>query len=245
MLILCAILPSPCAMATERGATTSIPIFLYHHVQELPDTADSALRRWSLTSEKFEAQISWFVQHGFHTITMAQLTAHLKHGQPLPPNPVVLTFDDGWKEHYTVVFPILMKYNFVGTFFITTDSVGHSAFVSWKQLQKMSTAGMDIQAHSLTHPHLDKLPSQEAFHEIIESKKMIESHLNKPVVVFAYPFGGYNDTVIQMVKRAGFESAATVSGINHGYIMDKLYTLSRFAVAGDETVDDLAQKLFR
>ena len=233
-------------MAVEQSETKSVAIFLYHHVQELPDGAGSSLRKWTLTPEKFEAQFNWFAEHGFHSVTMAQLVALLKHGQPLPLNPFVLSFDDGWKEHYTVVFPILMKHKFTGTFFITTDSVEHAAFVNWAELQEMSAAGMDIQAHSLTHPYLAKLPYEEAFREIAGSKEAIESHLNKPVIVFAYPFGSYNADVIKMVRRAGFEGAATVSGMNRGYIQppNDPYTLIRFAVTGSAAVDDLAQRLF-
>lgn len=242
--ILTVILPFSRAVASQRESTENVPIFIYHHVAQLPATANSALRRWTVIPEKFEEQIKWFAQNGYHTITMAQLTAHLKKGQPLPPDTIILSFDDGWVDHYTTVLPVLKKYNFTGTFFVTTDSVGHSAFVSWAQLEEMSKAGMDIQAHSLTHPHLDKLSSEEAFEEIMGSKKAIEDHLSKPAVVFAYPFGSYNDAVIRMVKRAGFESAASVSGMNQGYMEGHLYTLSRYAVTGDDTIDDLAQRLF-
>lgn len=240
-------LSSASARGVEGSETGNVPILLYHHIQDLPAGASAQLRRWSLTPKKFEAQMDWMVQQGFSTVTMAQLTAHLKHGTPLPSNPIVLSFDDGWKDHYTVVFPVLKKHNFVGTFFITVGSVGHSAFMNWKELGEMSAAGMDIQAHSMTHPHLDQLPYEKAFHEVVESKKTLEKHLNKPVVVFAYPFGGYNANVLKMVKRAGFESAASVSGLNHGFIQAPkaaLYTLVRYAVTGDDTLEVLAQELF-
>ena len=125
----------------------NIPILLYHHIKVVPTNASAAMRRWSLSPKGFEAQMNWVVIHGFHTITMEELIGHLKHGLSLPPKPIVLSFDDGWKDNYSVVFPILKKHKFVATFFIITDSVGHSAFMNWGQILQMSVAGMDIQEH--------------------------------------------------------------------------------------------------
>ncbi len=233
-------------IAAAPSLASGVPILIYHHIQKISGAPGSPLHRWSISPENFEKQIAWIARQGFHPITMRQLTDHLKQKTPLPPNPIVLSFDDGWKDHYEIVFPLLKKHGFVATFFITTDSVGHSSFVSWKQLEEMSEAGMDIQPHSLTHPHLDWLGQKDAWREIIESKKAIEKHLKKPATIFAYPFGGYNSAVIQMVKRAGFESAVTVSGLNHGFVQspnNAIYTLPRFAITGDDSIEDIAKQL--
>ena len=221
-------------------AAPKVPILLYHHLQDLPKTAGPLLRRWTLSPRKLEDQLAWLTRHGFHTVTMAQLVGHLKHQLPLPFKPIVLTFDDGWRDHYEVAFPLLKKYHSTATFFIITEAVGHSAYVDWKQIQEMAAAGMDIEAHSLTHPKLTKIPPQEAFQEIQRSKQDLEKHLLRPVTVFAYPFGAYNDRVIGMVKRAGFEGAAAVSGMNGSYLYraDGSYTLFRKVVMNYESLDN-------
>ena len=220
----------------------NIPILLYHHINVLPAHMSKAMRRWSLSPQKFESQLDWIEGHGFHAVTMEQLIGHMKHDLPLPLKPIILTFDDGLKEHYSVVFPILKKYHLVGTFFVITDSVGHSAFMNWKQILEMSSAGMDIQAHTLTHPNLTTIDHQELQEEIMGSKKILERHLKKPVTVLAYPYGCYNDEVISITKAAGFEGAARVSGINDGYIYraDQSFTLERYAIEGNEDLDYLA-----
>jgi peptidoglycan/xylan/chitin deacetylase (PgdA/CDA1 family) len=173
---------------------------------------------------------------------MEQLIGHLKHGLVLPAKPIILSFDDGLKDDYTVVFPILKKHDFVGTFFVITDSVGHSAFMNWKQILEMSAAGMDIQAHTVTHPRLTAVSHEVAVQEIVESKKILENHLKKPVTVLAYPYGCYNDDVIAITKAAGYEGAATVSGLNDGYVFraDRSYTLDRYAIEGNENLEYLA-----
>jgi peptidoglycan/xylan/chitin deacetylase (PgdA/CDA1 family) len=228
--------------ASAYAFQQNIPILLYHHINTLPVHMSKAMRRWSLSTERFKSQLDWVKTHDFHPVTMEQLIAHIRHGADLPPKPIVLTFDDGLKEHYSVVFPILEKYHYVGTFFIITDSVGHSAFMKWPQILQMSAAGMDIEAHTLTHPNLSTLPHEQAQVEITGSKEILERHLKKAVTVFAYPYGCYNDDTIAITKAAGFEGAARVSGINDGYVYraDQSFTLERFAIEGNESLDYLA-----
>ena len=223
--------------------TANVPILIYHHIEDAPRTASRAQRRWFISPKKFESQMDWVAAHGFYPITMEQLIAHLKHGQILPSKPIVLTFDDGWKDHYSVVFLILKEHHFVGTFFVITDSVEHSAYMTWEQLRVMSAAGMDIQSHTVTHSRLSTLPLAKARYEIIESKKVIEERLHRPVVVLAYPFGSYDDDVIAITKAAGLEGAATVSGLNGGYLLraDRSYTLDRYAVENDDDIDSIAR----
>ena len=89
---------------------------------------------------------------------------------------------------------------------------------------------MDIEAHTLTHPHLRELAPDEAMREISESKKVLEARLGKPVVAFAYPFGEYNASIVDMLKRAGFASAVTLAaGFNQR--ADELFTLHRIRVS--------------
>ncbi len=232
-------------VSAQGVPTARVPILLYHHIQEVSGHAKGALCRWSLSPQKFANQMDWIAEEGFAVITMAQLNDHLRHNTPLPAHPIILTFDDGWKDHYSVVMPILAKHHFSATFFITTDSVGHTDFVTWDELKKMAQAGMDIQAHSLTHPKLNQLTEQQAYREISESKKVLESHLGKRVFIFAYPFGRYTQKIIELVKSAGYESATVVSGNNIGYLYraDRSYTLSRIAVEGDATLQGLSQSI--
>lgn len=225
--------------------TQNVPILIYHHIQDISDDASEALRRWTVTPEQFAKHMKWIKEQGFNIMTMSRYNEILKHRSPPLSNPLVLTFDDGWKEHCTIAFPILEQYHYPATFFITTDSVGHSVFMDWKDLERMESAQMDIQSHSLTHPHLNRIPREEAYREISESKKALENHLHQKQVVFAYPFGAYSEKIIDMVKDAGYESATIVKGSNIGYLYraDRTYTIGRIAVEGDMTVDDIARSI--
>ena len=238
------ITPTPTAFVTPpaSGQSANIPILMYHNLKELPHTASELERTWTVAPQNFEKQIAWLAEKKFNAITMAQLVTHFKRNQPLPSKPIVISFDDGWIEQYTVALAILKKYNLSGTFFIYTNPIDRNRYLSWAQIKEMSAARMDIQAHTLTHPHLTALAPGEAQREIAESKRIIESKLNQPVVAFAYPFGEYNSATIEMLKRAGFESAVTLAS---GYRQraDELFTLHRIRVSYDDSLDDFAKRL--
>ena|GEM_PF-476504 len=248
-ILIISILMAGCvhARALERNVVQTqkaqVPILLYHHIAQLPDDASPAQKRWTLTPEKFDDQMHWIAEHGFYPVTMAQLSARLKDGLPLPSKPIVISFDDGWKDQYKNAFPILKKYNFKATFFIITDSVGHSAYMDWGEVSKISDAGMDIELHSRTHARLPALSAEKARKEIEDSKKILESHIKKPVSVFAYPYGSYDDEIISLVKDAGLDAAVTVSGLNGGYLFrgNQSYTLSRYAIEGSDKLEHVSQ----
>jgi len=234
--------PTAFVTAPANGEAGTVPILMYHHLSDLPANASELDLTWTVAPKNFDAQMSWLADHSFHTVSMGQLLAYLKQRQPLPSKPIVISFDDGWEEQYAVAYPTLRKYNFIGTFFVYTNSIDHKLFLTWAQLQEMSEAGMDIQAHTLTHPHLRTLAPDVALKEIADSKAILEKRLGKPVTSFNYPFGEYNAAIIDMVKRAGFEGAVTLAA---GYKQraDELFTLHRIRVSYNDTLDDFAKRL--
>jgi peptidoglycan/xylan/chitin deacetylase (PgdA/CDA1 family) len=235
-------LPTAFVTAPAVGDAAAIPILMYHHLADLPANASELLQTWTVAPKNFDTQMNWLSQHGFHTISMGQVVAHLKQRQALPSKPIVISFDDGWEEQYVSGFPTLRKYNFIGTFFVYTTPLDHSLFLTWAQLTEMSAVGMDIQAHTQTHPHLRTLAPEAAYKEIAESKKILEQRLGKPVTAFDYPFGEYNTAVIDMLKRAGFDSAVSLAA---GYKQraNELFTLHRIRVSYNDTLDDFAKRL--
>jgi peptidoglycan/xylan/chitin deacetylase (PgdA/CDA1 family) len=225
-----------------------VPILLYHHIEDLSSNASASKRRWTITPKDFQAQMDWIEAQGYHAVTIEQLMAYQKRGKTLPAQPIVLTFDDGWKDHYLTVLPILKQHHFVATFFVIAGSVGNSAYMDWQQVQGLASEGMDVQSHTMTHPRLSTLSQSKAHYEIFESKKVLEKKLNKAVTVLAYPFGSYDDDVIAITKAAGYEGAATVSGLNGGYLWrsDRTYTLDRYAVEnGDSLAAIMRMKRFK
>jgi peptidoglycan/xylan/chitin deacetylase (PgdA/CDA1 family) len=236
------IVPTPFITAPAPGGEANVPILMYHHIADLPIDATQLQLEWTVTPKNFDAQMQWLARNGFRAISMAQLVAHLKNRQPLPAKPIIISFDDGWQEQFSAAFPILTKYGLSGTFFVYTRPLDHTEFMTWAQVQELSAGGMDIQSHSVTHPHLRMLAPDAAYKEIAESKATLEKRLGKPVVAFCYPFGEYNNAVIEMVKRAGYESAVTLAS---GYRQraDELYTLHRIRVSYRDSLEEFAKRL--
>lgn len=234
-------IPTPFITASPNGEAI-IPILMYHHIADLPIDATELRMTWTVSPKSFDAQMQYLARNGFRTISMAQLVAHLKYRQPLPAKPIIISFDDGWQEQYTTAFPILTKYGLSATFFVYTRPLDHTEFMTWAQVRELDAAGMDIQSHSITHPRLRTLAPDAAFKEIAESKAILEKRLGKPVIAFCYPFGEYNNAIIEMVKRAGYESAVTLAS---GYRQraEEIYTLRRLRVSYRDTLDDFIKRL--
>ena len=172
---------------------------------------------------------------GFHVISFGDLERYLDRGIPLPPQPVILSFDDGWEDQLTYALPILQKYRYTATFFIVTNYVGLRDFLSWSQLRQLYLAGMIIGSHSRSHPFLDRITNPNLLEsEIVESKLTIEQHLGSSVNEFAYPYGAYNQAIIAMVEKAGYRAArADYPGVWHSN--NDRYFLSAVTAPADVT----------
>lgn len=184
-----------------RSLSTTISIL---HTREKPRKSGTSQR--PLNSSKGRCTIfKWLDTTSFR---LAFLKQYLRVGGHLPPNPVILSFDDGWEDQFTYAFPVLRKYGFTATFFIVTNYVGRRDFLSWNQIRNLASAGMTIGSHSCTHPFLSRIVDHSVLEsEISGCKRTIELHLGKPIEEFAYPYGAFNQSVIQLVEKAGYRSA--------------------------------------
>ena len=143
------------------------------------------------------------------------------------------------KDHYTVAYPVLKKHHFIGTiFYHNRRGCAFPLPCEMDADPEVSANGMDIEAHTLTHPNLASVPHAQAVHEGTDSKGFLEEHLNKKIAVLAYPYGRYTEDVIAVTKQAGYEGAVSVC-FNDGYLYraDQSFTLPRYAIEGGESLD--------
>ena len=211
---------------------------MYHYVGGLPADADAYRVDLTVSPAKFEAQLAYLQAAGYTSITLEELVQHLAVGAPLPPKPVVLTFDDGYVDNFIYAFPLLRQYGFAGTFFVVTQFLneGRANYMSWEQARLMQENGMDIQAHGVSHEDLRGQPLAFVEHEVTESRREIETHLHKPVQLFAYPYGHYDSRVIAALRSAGYLAAVTTeAGVDHS--SKALLELRRVRVHGSHDLD--------
>jgi peptidoglycan/xylan/chitin deacetylase (PgdA/CDA1 family) len=202
-------IPRPVAPAEK----VSLPILMYHHITHLPANANATWRNLTVTPEAFEAQVKWLADNSYHTIYFSDLVAYFQHGVPLPDKPIILTFDDGWTDDFTVAFPILQKHCMVGTFFPPVAWVNRSngsKVLTWPMIEEMSRGGMEIGSHTVNHYLLNERTAQQITEEMVNSKAELEKHVVQPVTALAYPGGGYNPLVLSLAPKAGYGAAVGV-----------------------------------
>ena len=155
----------------------------------------------------FEQLISSLRKLGYQTASSRQFRAWQSGGGKLPERSVVLTFDDGYASHFELVAPLLVRYRFSGTFFISVGLVGRPGYLTWDQIRKLAFLGMEIGSHGMSHAPLTQLGDSELSRELAESKRLLEAELGLPVRSMAAPGGFWNQAVSDAVTRAGYEAA--------------------------------------
>ncbi len=221
-----------------------VPILMYHYVSELPPDPDRYRLDLTVLPENFEAQLEYLAQAGYHTITLADLYLYLTQGQPLPEKPIVLTFDDGYADAYEVVFPLLQKYGFVGTFFVLATPAHFEApgYMTWAQMKEMSDAGMSIQAHGRDHVDLRNRSYDFLVYQILGIQEAIQYHTGRLPRFFCYPSGRYDDDVIAVLKSAGYWGAVTTEW-GRTETRETLFMMPRLRIRGSDTLEDFIAKI--
>lgn len=205
---------SPSGTLELSGAprTAKVPILMYHHVVVAPPGTNAVGVDLSVPPEVFDSEIKFLNDRGFHTIHLTDLVNNLQTGSPLPPKPIVITFDDGYDDNYLNAFPTLKEYGFVGSFFIIRDRPDASVpgYMTWQQIEEMASNGMEIGSHSLDHRfNLGEISSAAQWGEIKPSYDAIVEHIPNQAPVFAYPSGSYNATTLNYLRQLGYVAAVT------------------------------------
>ncbi|NJM41925.1 MAG: polysaccharide deacetylase family protein [Anaerolineae bacterium] len=234
--------PSSRPSATPRPTPTipppkdaRVPILMYHYISVPPPNADKYRLDLSVTPKNFEAQLKYLAENGFTTISLYELHAYLNSGRPLPPKPVVLTFDDGYIDNYTEAFPLLKKYRMTGTFFVVSEfaSSTNPAYMRWNHIKEMSDAGMSIESHSRAHTDLRTRRGdfQGLVWDTLPVLDQIEKVTGKRPRFFCYPFGKYDDAVIRMLKSE-FMLGAVTTDYGKTHTLANAFTWDRVRVHG-------------
>ncbi|WP_287129826.1 polysaccharide deacetylase family protein [Candidatus Cyanaurora vandensis] len=220
--------PEPAVTLTLRpqARTSRIPVIMYHDI-----TPDKKVF-FDVTPKKFRAHLESIRANGSTPITLDQLEAYLTQGEPLPPKPILLTFDDGYEGHFTEVYPLLKEFNYPAVFYVHTAFVGSTAgrpHMTWAQLQQLASEDLvTIASHTVNHPaDMNSLDPEQLRRELADAKQILEEKLGKPVVHLAYPAGIRNETVVAMAQELGYHTATTM---DEGYVGTSagLLELNRF-----------------
>lgn len=221
-----------------------MPILMYHHIALPPPDADAVRRDLSLPPEAFEQQLQYLVEEGYTSLALSDLLHHLARGAPLPDKPIILTFDDGYRDAYAEALPLLQEYGMIGTVFLITGFIDeeNAEYLSWTQVKEMHRAGMQFGSHSYSHPDLRGQSVEYLVWQILGSKEAIEERIQEPVRFFSYPSGRYDPLVVHILHSAHYWGAVITSqGMEQS--SERPFELRRIRVRGDETIASFAAKL--
>lgn len=226
-------------------APFELPIIMYHDVSGVP--LDDIYRAGSnVLPADFSAQLDYLRCAGYTTISMAQLFDAIAGRGALPEKPVILTFDDGYSDHYTEVFSLLRAHNMTGSFAIITGFVeGGGDYVSWAQIKEMADAGMEMMSHTVTHIDMKTSDDATVAEQLAASRTALEQHTGRAPEFLVYPAGEpfrsgtveRQAAVVSLVEEAGYRGALLAGPSSTAQDPGQPFALNRVRV-GEST--DLA-----
>jgi len=218
--------------------TTPVPILMYHVIAAAPE--DAPFPELYVSPLRFAKQMAHLARHRYDVVTLQQVWDHWHGGARLPRKPVVLSFDDGFRNWYTQAYPILRKHGWVGTMNLALNHL-NGVDIPARLVRKLIAAGWELDSHSLTHPDLTLLSSRDLHREAAGSRTRLRKLFGVPVNFFCYPAGRYNDVVITEVRKAGYLGATTTAeGLA---VPPTRFALRRVRINGSDDAGSFARKL--
>lgn len=218
------------------------PVLMYHRIRDVLLVADRSDIEFSVPPSSLEEQLQYLQQENFQTISLSELNASFENKTPLPPKSVILTFDDGFRDFYTNAFPLLKKYNMRAAVFYVAGYSNFPGYMDLQMLREVHNSGLvDVQPHSMSHLLLTKLSPEQQRQEIFESKRILEEVLGKKTNFFAYPYGDFDQNILNLINEAGFKLGF---GTTAGLVLrqSQKLTLPRTSVSG---FDDLKRFILK
>ena len=163
----------------------------------------------NITLEQFQSHLEEFKTQDYNVLPLEFIVDSIITETPLPNNTIAISIDDGHKSILKKAWPLIKKYGYPITIFISTEphDANFSNYLSWDEIRFLKKEGVDIGAHTRTHPHLHNLNSEKIKNEIEYANKRFLKELGEVPKLFAYPFGEANQKVIEIIKDYGFKAS--------------------------------------
>lgn len=203
---------------TGRDDPVFVPVLMYHSVSETP-IGDPAL---SVRPAEFAAQMQALADGGFTPITFDELADAAKFQKP-----ILITFDDGYRDNFTEAYPILKKHGFHATVFLISGDIGAPNFINGGDILAMSDL-VSFQSHTVRHYRLPDLSEDDAALELRQSKETIEALTGKRVIALSYPEGRYNRAVRRLARK--YYDCAVTTKCGYWHSGADRYSIRRLAV---------------
>ena len=193
----------------------SIPVLMYHRITN-ERAATSSHGIW-VTAVQFRTQLHSLRKRGFEAITFRDYDRFLQGQGQLPRRPIILTFDDGYEDNYTIAFPLLRDFGCRAVIFAVTDTKRRTNFwdpdqpraalLTQEHMREMNRFGIEIGSHTVTHLRLPDTALEAVRSELSKSKDTLQQILGSEVISFAYPYGAVQPAMKILIEEAGYKFA--------------------------------------
>lgn len=195
-------------------ANRSVRILVYHGVELEPSNS------YSVSLHNFELQMQYLKNH-FNIISLTQYNDFLAGKIKLPKKSVIITFDDGFRSFYELAYPVLARYQLMGTCFLIASKLQtkNRNFMDLEQLKEIAqNTNVTLASHGISHKSIAQLGDSELKDEILGSKLLVEKYLDIDVDFFSYPYGtprDFDERSTCILSTARYKLACTaINGIN-------------------------------
>jgi peptidoglycan/xylan/chitin deacetylase (PgdA/CDA1 family) len=216
-----------------------VPILMYHRINLVTRSTPAESRGLTVHPAVFARQMTWLNRQGYHTITQRGLFEALMCGRPLGPRPIVITFDDGYRDAFFRASPVLTRLGMHATAYVVSGRISgrDPSFLTWPLLHALERRGIEIGSHTVAHRDLTTLSDSELLADLAGSRRTLERKLRHRVPWLAYPFGAYNPRVERLARRAGYLLAVTTrtGAVQHArqpFALPRLRVLDSTGVRG-------------
>jgi peptidoglycan/xylan/chitin deacetylase (PgdA/CDA1 family) len=230
----------PLDMAGLARSQSPVPMLMYHVIANPPSSAQ--LPELYVDPKTFNAQMEALRKQGYQGVSLNQVYDAWFKSALLPKNPVIVSFDDGYRGQYVYARPELRKLGWPGVLnLIVRTYTEPGGELNPQMVETMINDGWEIDSHTVHHLDVSQLSGAALREEVAGSRQDIQRRFHQPVNFFCYPSGRYNAEAIQAVRAAGYLGATTT---NEGLASKgQMFTLKRIRVDGSDGVSGLEQKL--
>jgi peptidoglycan/xylan/chitin deacetylase (PgdA/CDA1 family) len=199
-------------------------VLCYHAVSE----------RWpselAVSPELLDAQVAGLKRRGYRATTFTRAVTDPPWGRTM-----AITFDDAYRSTLEHGLPVLARHEVPATVYAPTDFVGSDAPMSWPGIEEwvdgphagellclgwdglaeLAEAGWEVGSHTRSHPRLPRVDDAELARELGDSRELIAERLGRPCESIAYPYGDFDERVVQATAAAGYRAAGTLTRHAH------------------------------
>lgn len=229
----------------KRSACFELPIVMYHNTHRKTNT-------FTVSPKELENDMLWVRDHGFTTVTLAEVIAFKETGVPLPEKPIMLTFDDGYQNNYYNAFPLFKKYSMKCVMSVVGELIDRNyqgdkhvdtrAHLNYEQIKEMHGSGLvEIQNHTYDlhkigrRYGIKKIKGENSENykamlknDLLKAHQKILENTGITMNAVAFPFGGYSKEAFEILREMGYKAALTCNeGLNKLTCDSDLFLLKR------------------